>query len=128
MTREEIQEFNNYRKSTGSNLKAALKHYGITYHNYYKSRRLLEEGSASTSAKEDLGTFIPVVFSKEATGIDKPKQNRSRNRRESELAKGNVLTIEMRTPTGTELRIQGQMNVSMLREILNSSSRRDTNV
>lgn len=125
MTKEEIVEFESYCKENKVNKKEALKQRGITYWNYYTSKkRLNTEGE--TSETKSLGAFIPVVFGDDNTKLE--KRSKSRVRRETELARGNVLTIEMRTSTGTELRIQGQMNISMLREILNSSSGGNKNV
>ena len=49
------------------------------------------------------------------------KTTRTSKQKEFEMAKGNDLLIEMRTPGGVELRIQGQINVSMLREIIGVS-------
>ena len=119
MTKEELQEFNSYREASNLNLKDALKQQGVTYWSYYKARRQTVDSSAGTTENIP-GAFIPVVFSEQKNSkIVKPGR---RSRRETELAKGNILTIEMRTPTGTELRIQGQMNISMLREILITTS------
>ncbi|MEF9987436.1 MAG: hypothetical protein RR735_10005, partial [Bacteroidales bacterium] len=102
-----------------------LKQKNITCYNYYTSRQRLQlEGKLQESSLT--GSFIPVVFDSDNSKAE--KKRKSRTRRETELAKGNVLTIEMRTSTGTELRIQGQMNISMLREILYSSSGGDKNV
>ena len=47
--------------------------------------------------------------------------SRRSKRKEEQLAQGNVLTIEMRTGNGTELRIQGQINVALIKEIISSA-------
>ena len=125
MTKEEIVEFEIYCKENKVNKKEALKQRSITYWNYYTSKKRLNSEAESPLTKSS-GSFIPVVFG--GDGSKHEKRSKSRVRRETELAKGNVLTIEMRTSTGTELRIQGQMNISMLREILNASSGGNKNV
>lgn len=121
MTQDEILELEAYCIEKGISKKEGLKQYNVTDWNYYSSKRKLglsKPPVQSSFTSKDTGSFIPIIFQNEAVGANKSK---SRSRRETELARGNVLTIELRTSIGTELRIQGQMNISMLREILNSS-------
>lgn len=122
MTKEEVLELEAYCISSGASKREALQHFNVTEWNYYNSKRKLGMSPplrSSADKPESPGVFIPVILEKNSQLAAKPKR---RARRENELAKGNVLTIEMRTSNGTELRIQGQMNISMLREILHSSS------
>ena len=119
MTQKELLEFNAFRAAAKITLKEALKQRDLTYWEYYKAKKQMM-AELPENSKDDSGAFIPVVFSDSHNS--KMTKSKTRSRRETELAKGNILTIEMRMSTGPELRIQGQMNISMLREILITTS------
>ncbi len=130
MTREDILEIDTHCAKRGISRAAYLRELGLSQNAYYNARRrylgdfkelsndLMAEGSSTNQPQA--GSFLPIQFTRD-TPPATPKRTRSRRKQEQELANGNTLLIEMRTPSGTELRIQGQINIKMLKEIIHAS-------
>ncbi len=132
MTREDILEIDRHCAKRGISRVAYLRELGLSQNAYYNTRRrylgdfkepsvdLIAEGSSTD--QRQAGSFLPIQFSRANQSSTAPrKRTRSQRKREQELANGNTLLIEMRTPSGTELRIQGQINIKMLKEIIHAS-------
>ena len=132
MTREDILEIDSHCATSGISRAAYLRELGQSQNAYYNARRRYFGGFKEPSndliaecSSIDLpqaGSFLPIQFSHANQSTTAPrKRTRSQRKREQELANGNTLLIEMRTPSGTELRIQGQINIKMLKEIIHAS-------
>ena len=132
MTREDILEIDSHCAKSGISRAAYLRELGQSQNAYYNARRRhfrdfkdrstdhLAEGSSTDQPPS--GSFLPIQFSHVDQSTPAPKKRTcSQRKREQELANGNTLLIEMRTPSGTELRIQGQINIKMLKEIIHAS-------
>ena len=122
MTKEEILQLDNYCQLHNIRKVDRLKELGITYYNYNKSRKLYFNAYGSEIIQSNFIAITPHM-----APIDIPNNtlsasmSRRSKRKEEQLAQGNVLTIEMRTGNGTELRIQGQINVALIKEIISSA-------
>ena len=116
MSKEELLAIDNYCITNNVSKKSRLRELGISKHSYYHFRQKYFPVSDEIMSSSDVGSFIPLNFHSKSSN-----PTRSSRQKEFEMTKGNALTIEMRTPRGVELRIQGQINVSMLREIIQSS-------
>lgn len=135
LTRDEILNIDAHCRDNGVSRAAYLRELGNSQNEYYNSRRRLL-GSVNEKVRGDIvatdgqtpidgsgdctGGFLPIQFTRD-TPPATPKRTRSKRKQEQELANGNTLLIEMRTPSGTELRIQGQINIKMLKEIIHAS-------
>ena len=128
LTKDEIQNIDVHCRDNNISRAAYLREIGVSQNVYYSSRRrwfgdaVTEEACAieSENISSTNGGFVPIEFNRTPKAAIS-KRSRSQNKREQELAKGNTLLIEMRTPSGTELRIQGQINIKMLKEIIHAS-------
>ncbi len=135
LTRDEILNIDAHCRDNGVSRSTYLRELGRSSNEYYNSRRrLFGEDKSKTStdafaAQEQAlvennagnsGGFLPIQFTRD-TQPATHKRTRSQRKQEQELANGNTLLIEMRTPSGTELRIQGQINIKMLKEIIHAS-------
>ena len=117
MSKEEILAIDNYCLENNVAKRARLRELGISRHVFYHYRQKYFPSSSVATISSAGGTFIPINFQDR----EQVKTTRTSKQKEFEMAKGNDLLIEMRTPGGVELRIQGQINVSMLREIIGVS-------
>ena len=135
LTRDEILNIDAHCRDNGVSRSAYLRELGCSSNEYYNSRRRLFGGDKSRTPTDALAAqaqiltedyagnsegFLPIQFTRDTPPATR-KRTRSQRKREQELANGNTLLIEMRTPSGTELRIQGQINIKMLKEIIHAS-------
>lgn len=120
MTREEVAEVMTYCKENGISYKARLAELGIPAWKFYdsKARYALEQESAESKG-EFLqlyagGSFVPMP-SFAATSGKKAKGKK-------DASASQMLSIELRTPNGTIMRIQGEMSQSFIQSIIQASS------
>lgn len=119
MTREEVAEVITYCKENGISYKERLTELGIPIWKFYDSKaRYAREQEASEAKGEFLqlssgGTFIPTP-SFAATSGKKVKGV-------SNSTASQMLSIELRTPNGTMMRIQGEMSQSLIQSIIQAS-------
>ena len=119
MTREEVAEVITYCKENGISYKERLTELGIPIWKFYDSKaRYSREQEASEAKGEFLqlssgSTFIPTQ-SFAATSGKKVKGG-------SNSTASQMLSIELRTPNGTMMRIQGEMSQSLIQSIIQAS-------
>ena len=112
MTKEEVLQVDAHCKKHGVAKVVYLREIGVSSNEYYSSRRK-HIGGTSVQVPTKQGKFLSVEFNRDAT---------------QEAVQNNALLVEMRMPSGTELRIQGQINVTMLKEIMIASGGRLSDV
>ena len=125
MTIDEVLEIDAHCKERKVSRAAHLRELGLSQNLYYNARRRYFDANKDrhhdpkateiSSVQQQSGSFLPIQFSQ------KSKRSRSQRKQDQQLANGNTLLIEMRTSSGTELRIQGQINIKMLKEIIHAS-------
>ena len=120
MTREEVAEVMTYCKENGISYKARLAELGIPAWKFYdsKARYALEQESVESKG-EFLqlyagGSFVPMP-SFAATSGKKAKGKK-------DASASQMLSIELRTPNGTMMRIQGEMSQSFIQSIIQAAS------
>ena len=119
MTREEVAEVMTYCKENGISYKERLTELGIPTWRFYDSKaRYAREQEASEAKGEFLqlsagDTFIPAP-SFAATSGRKVKGG-------SDGTLSQALSIELRAPNGTMMRIRGEMSQSLIRSIIQAS-------
>ena len=101
--------------------KARLAELGIKEWRFYdaKARYAKEQERTGESVGEFVqltagGTFVPMPSFAATTGR-KPKDKRA-------SSSGKLLSVELRTPTGAMMRIQGEMDASLIQSIIQASS------
>ena len=121
MTREEVAEIIHYCKSNGVTYKARLSELNIAPWKFYeyKAKYAAEETSAPME-----GSFLQLVGSSEIVPMPsfaakcgkKPKSKTS-----SPVSSARNLSIELQTPTGTMMRISGDMDGNILQSIIQAA-------
>ena len=117
MTREEVAEIMTYCQEHTVSHKDRLAELGIAPWRFYdaKSRYAKQQAQAESCGGEFLqlvpgGTFVPVPAFASTTGR-RPKSKKLD-------ARAQMMTIELRTPSGTLMRIQGELDASFLSSII----------
>lgn len=119
MTREEVAEVMTYCKENGISYKERLTGLGIPLWKFYDSKARYAREQALSEAKGEFlqlsagGTFVPMP-SFAATSGKKVKGG-------SNSTVFQRLSIELRTPNGTMMRIQGEMSQSLIQSIIQAS-------
>lgn len=120
MTREEVAEVMTYCKKNDISYKARLAELGIPAWKFYdsKSRYALEQGSS-----EAKGEFLQLYY--DGSSVPMPSfaatsGRKAKGRKEDSASQ--MLSIELRTPNGTMMRIQGEMNQDFIQSVIRASS------
>ena len=121
MTKEEVAEIIHYCKSNGVTYKARLNELSIAPWKFYeyKAKYAAEETTASMD-----GSFVQLIGSSEIVPMPsfaakcgkKPK-----NKISSPVSSTRSLSIELQTPTGTMMRISGDMDGNILQSIIQAA-------
>ena len=122
MSKEEIAGIMTYCRENGISYKTRLDELGIPEWKFYDSRARYAREQAETSAPSGEflqlmpgGAFVPMPSFASATGRGSSKKKESPQK---------MLSIEMRTPNGTMMRIQGEMSLQYVQAIIQASSGR----
>ena len=120
MTREEVAEVITYCKKNDTSYKTRLAELGIPAWKFYdsKSRYALEQESS-----ESKGKFLQLYAgdsSAPVTSFAATSGRKAKGRKEASASQ--MLSIELRTPNGTMMRIQGEMGQDFIQSIIRASS------
>jgi len=119
MTREEILEIDQYCQEHRISYKQRLEELEIPFWNFYKAKKKYRLEDESSNA----GEFVQLTPGSFASGIMPVRNVHNRkSATRSETTSESYLTIEMRTPKGIALRIQGNMTAAHLRELISGSN------
>lgn len=119
MTREEVAEVMAYCKENGISYKTRLAELGIPAWKFYDNKaRHAREQEASKAKGEFLqlsagDTFIPAPSFAATSGKKVKGGNNS--------TVSQALSIELRTPNGTAMRIRGEMSQDFVQSIIRAS-------
>lgn len=116
MSKEEVAEIITYCREHNVRQCDRLKELGIAAWRFYDARR-----KYTTESEKQVGEFLQLM----PGGTFEPSPMSSGRARKSkyqpESCTGN-LSIEMRTASGTMMRIQGEMSPQIIRSIIESAS------
>lgn len=116
MSKEEVAEIITYCREHKVRQCDRLKELGIAVWRFYDARRKYASESEKQGGEflqlTPGGTFVPSPMSSGRT---------RKSKTQSESITGN-LSIEMRTVSGTMMRIQGEMSPQIIRTIIESAS------
>lgn len=122
MTKEEVAEIMTFCKEKGVSYKTRLAELGIPEWKFFDSKaRYARQQAESPSAEGEFlrltsgGEFIPMPSFAATT-------RRSFSRKKDQPQK--MMNIELRTPNGTMMRIQGEMTLQYIQAIIQASSGR----
>lgn len=114
MTLEEIQSIESYCSENGITIKQRLHELNIAESNFYYARRAL---TARRSASE--GAFIQLG-SASGLAFPEPARSVSSSRKGKNVPVESYMTLELRTESGTAMRIQGSFTTEHLGVIMSS--------
>lgn len=122
MSKEEVAEIMTYCKEKGISYKSRLEELDIPAWKFFdsKARYAKEQSESPASSGEFLqltsgGAFVPMPSFAATTG-----RGFSRKKEQSQK----MMSIELRTPNGTMMRIQGEMTLQYVQAIIQASSGR----
>ena len=116
MTREEINEIEQYCSDHKVGKKAWLAELGIPFWNFYRARRKYQR-------EDELIGSDPSAGLPSGPALQPSKRMiRQKSRKDAGPTVESYLTIELRTACGTAMRIQGNMTSSHLRELISASN------
>ena len=118
MTKEEVAQVIAYCDENKISYKQRLSELGISPWNFYDAKRKY----APKEEEENAGEFLQLIPG--GSFIRSPiKPSRSRSSKQKESAQETVaVNIELKTPTGTMMRISGNLTGRELKEIIIASS------
>ena len=117
MTREQILEIDQYCQEHGISLQSYFDEHGIARHQYFiwkRKYRQQDEQAPDSGAFVQLqpgGAFVPSKMP--------PAKTSGKAKAVSENPES-YLTVDIRTASGTAMRIQGNMTAAHLREIISA--------
>lgn len=109
VTKEQVIEVERYCDEHGITRKQRISELGLCSASYYYTKRLLSD--------EELhgGQFLPVLS---GCGDISPASGAGRRTGKYTPASPEPMTIEIRTPSGAEMRLTGSFSSEMLRTIM----------
>lgn len=120
MTKEEVASIVKYCNDNGVSYKARLSELGVPEWKFFESKRRYakEQASSASSSGEFLqltagGDFVPMPAFAAKTGRGFSKKNTPAPK---------MISVELRTPNGTMMRIQGELDKDYLQSIIQASS------
>ena len=110
VSKEQVIEIERYCDEHGITRKQRIAELGLSESAYYYTHGLLSE--------EELrgGQFLPIM-SGSVPAMPMPASSR-RARKGKQAARPEPMTIELRTASGTEMRLMGSFSAEMVRTIL----------
>jgi hypothetical protein len=118
MTLEEYELLEKDFLSSSTDIRTFLQAKGVSPYKYYYWKRRSRELKEASSIAE--GEFLPIDV--HSGGLIKPSR-RGKSTRQPVIGQGEI-EIELRTPSGAELRIRGIMDSLMVSSIIASSGSR----
>jgi len=118
MTIEEYNLLEQEFSTSETDIKTFLLTKGVSLHKYYYWKRKSRDLQEASSQSE--GQFLPISVL--CGGSIKPGK-RGKNLKQPFISQGEI-EIELRTPSGAELRIRGMMDSLMVSTIIASSGGR----
>lgn len=120
MTQEEVASVMYYCKEHGVSYKARLSELGIPEWRFYSSKARC----AKAQSEDRSGEFIQLNAGGPLVPLPSfaPRNTRSSSKEKKNQHSSKEIRVELRTPTGTLIHIQGEMNESFLQTIIQASS------
>ena len=116
MTREEIAAIDRECEERHTSQQNYLESHGIAKHQYYRWKRRYREEDEQSLVPAGFVPMMPGAAPAVPSPKSRSKQQKSRQDQES------FLTVEIRTPCGSAMRIQGNMTAAHLREIISAGN------
>lgn len=114
VTREQIEEIQSESREKGISIKQLLEEKGIPTSQYFWWKRKYTRSDIPEG-------FLPIAGAGLPAGMSGSRDSAaSRGKQKTNLSGENWMTIELRTGSGTDMRIQGGLTPAMVYTILKS--------
>lgn len=116
MTREEVTEVEVYCQEHSLTYKARLEELGIPYWKFHDAKGYYKQEDLSRCGNQ--GNFIPVMRQMTSSSLQPVSRSHHKKPPIQQAYEASSLSVELQTPGGTLMRIQGEMSASVLKEII----------
>ena len=120
MTREEVAAIISYCKEHSVSYKTRLTELGIPQWRFYDSRS--KYAKEQSEVINQPGEFLQLTSDGGFSPMPSFAPSRKKSKKDSIESEKNALSIELRTPTGVMMRIQGEFTQTMLQSLIQSTS------
>lgn len=121
LTREQILEIDQYCVDHKMTQVSYLEEHGIPRHQYYRWKKKYREEDEQCQGPE-AGTFLQLTRGGSfMSPMIPPARTSGKKKRTTNEMAATYLSIELRTVSGTAMRIQGNMTADHLRAILSGN-------
>ena len=118
MTREEILAIDQYCQEHKMSYRKRLDELEIPFWQFYKAKRKYRMEDESLDGTGEFVQMVPGMFS---SGMMPVRNGRRNTQTGGTNTPESFMTVELRTPGGTAMRIQGSMTADHLRAILSGN-------
>ncbi len=119
MSKEQVAEIMLYCQEHGISHKARLAELGHSAWSFYESRRRYAKEQEENPSLA--GEFLQLTAGGRFVPMPSFSTNRSRQPK-TPSSESRMMNVELRTPNGTVMRIQGEFTQSLLQSIIQASS------
>ncbi len=120
MSKEQVAEIMLYCQEHGMSHKARLAELGCSAWSFYESRRRYAKEQEENPSS--VGEFLQLTAGGGFVPAPSFSTNRSRKPKTPSSSESRMMNVELRTPNGTVMRIQGEFTQSLLQSIIQASS------
>ena len=117
MTREEIAAIDRECEEQHISQQDYLESHGIAKHQYYRWKRRYRDEDEQSLVPAGFVPMMPGAVSSQSVQAQK-----LRGKQQKSADQESFLTVEIRTSSGSAMRIQGSMTAAHLREIISASN------
>ena len=114
LTREQIEGIQSESREKGVSIKRLLQEKGISEHQYFWWKRKYTREAVPEGFLPVANSILPAVMGATASSTG------TRGKAKADPAAESWMTIELRTGSGTDMRIQGGLTPAMVYTILKS--------
>ena len=120
LTREQILEIDRYCAEHKMGLEARMDEIGVPHHQYYRWKKKYREEDAAVGVSEG-GSFVQLTPGGPLVSpLMSPARTSGKACGKAGSAEASFLTVELRTASGTTMRIQGCLSAAHLHEIISA--------
>ena len=116
LTREQIEEIQTESREKGISVKNLLEERGIPVHQYFWWKRKYSKPEVPEGFLPVSGGSLPAAMRPPLSGVALSSRGKSK----SDATDESWMSIELRTVSGTDMRIQGGLTPAMVYTILKS--------
>ena len=120
ISKEAVISIEQYCKDNNISKSSRLQELGIPVSQFYHSKRKYIDKEAQISSSSAEGRFMELSFpiSNSSNQLTSRQQSKREKTKALESLQAPFMTVEMRLPSGVEMRIQGGLNPLHIKELV----------